>query len=190
MSEAANPQSQNTTGVATDAMGNPVIDPTKNVLDLVGAAIQRQDDLRSMELSYIREMIRTRDAHARELRHAESERLDAIRAVDVNAVQRAAEVQQEAANALAQTVAASAEAMRTQVASTTQATQTSQATALEPITKAIEDLRRAQYETQGQKNQVVESHASGANIGVWLAAALGTMGVLTSLLTLLVLLLR
>jgi hypothetical protein len=34
---------------AIDASGNPVVDPTKNVLDLVAAAIQRQDDLRLSE---------------------------------------------------------------------------------------------------------------------------------------------
>lgn len=34
-------------GFAVDASGNPVVDPTKNVLDLVTAAIQRQDDLRA-----------------------------------------------------------------------------------------------------------------------------------------------
>jgi hypothetical protein len=36
-------------GLATDSQGNPVVDPTKNVLDLVAAAIQRQDDLRAVE---------------------------------------------------------------------------------------------------------------------------------------------
>src|SRR5580765_3501320 len=48
-----NPQSQVPTGLATDALGNPVIDPTKNVLDLVAAAIQRQDDLRHAESTAI-----------------------------------------------------------------------------------------------------------------------------------------
>lgn len=33
-------------GLPADAQGNPAIDPTKNVLDLVHAAIKRQDDLR------------------------------------------------------------------------------------------------------------------------------------------------
>lgn len=33
-------------GEGVDKHGNPVVDPTRNVLDLVKAAIQRQDDLR------------------------------------------------------------------------------------------------------------------------------------------------
>jgi hypothetical protein len=33
-------------GLGVDAAGGPVVDPTKNVLDLVAAAITRQDDLR------------------------------------------------------------------------------------------------------------------------------------------------
>jgi hypothetical protein len=44
-------------GLATDAKGNPVVDPTKNVLDLVTAAIQRQDDLRVAESRALREKI-------------------------------------------------------------------------------------------------------------------------------------
>lgn len=41
-------------GPSTDAHGNPVVDPTKNVLQLVAAAIQRQDDLRKAESEAIR----------------------------------------------------------------------------------------------------------------------------------------
>lgn len=52
-----NPQSQQVTGLATDVQGNPVIDPTKNVLNLVTAAIQRQDDLRAAERDAIRERV-------------------------------------------------------------------------------------------------------------------------------------
>lgn len=33
-------------GIPVDALGGPTIDPTKNVLDLVDAAVRRQDDLR------------------------------------------------------------------------------------------------------------------------------------------------
>lgn len=44
-------------GPSTDAANNPVVDPTKNVLDLVGAAIQRQDDLRAADAAAIREQI-------------------------------------------------------------------------------------------------------------------------------------
>jgi len=50
-------------GPGVDAQGQPVVDPTKNVLDLVEAAIRRQDDLRNVEAVNIRrdldEKIRT-----------------------------------------------------------------------------------------------------------------------------------
>jgi phage-related protein len=40
---------QGSAGPSTDRFNDPVVDPTKNVLDLVTAAIQRQDDLRAAE---------------------------------------------------------------------------------------------------------------------------------------------
>jgi hypothetical protein len=39
-------------GLAVDRFGGPVVDPTKNVLDLVQAAIRRQDDLRDAEAKF------------------------------------------------------------------------------------------------------------------------------------------
>ena len=50
-------------GVGVDSKGNPVVDPTRNVLDLVGAAIERQDDLRLAESKAIREQIAALDKH-------------------------------------------------------------------------------------------------------------------------------
>jgi hypothetical protein len=132
-------------GPGVDAAGQPVIDPTRNVLDLVAAAIQRQDDLRDAESRHLREMAGLREEYAAELRRTEAARLDAIRAVDVGAVQRAAEVQAQVANALASQVATSADAFR--VALSAQ---------LEPLQRDIADLRKTQYEQAGQKAQVVE----------------------------------
>ena len=147
-------------GPGVDRYGVPVIDPTKNVLDLVRAAIQRQDDLREMSAAHAREMqsaetrrmdekAELRAEHGKELRQIETARLDAIRAVDVNAVQRAAEVQATQAGALAAQVATTADAFRASLAA-----------ALAPIQASIEDLRRAQYEAQGQKTQVVETSSA------------------------------
>ena len=155
-------------GPAADRFGNPVWDPSRNVLDLVAAAIARQDDLRKMESGYLAQISTIREEHARyiaelraeyvrELREAETARIDAIRAVDVGAVNRAAEVSATQAATLATQVATSAEALRGQVEAARQQTATALAAALEPIQKDIQDLRRAQYEAQGQKTQVVET---------------------------------
>jgi hypothetical protein len=98
-----------------DSKGNPAIDPTKNVLDLVEAAVRRlndilelslkrQDDLRKLgdsesriRVEHIRDILdeRTKRLDANELlraeyedklRKAEASRLDAIRIVDTNNV--------------------------------------------------------------------------------------------------------
>jgi hypothetical protein len=154
-----------------DRFGTPVIDPTQNVLDLVNAAIKRQDDLREMQSAHVTQLGQLREDHARyitelraqygtELRQAETARIDAIRAVDVGAVNRAAEVSATQAATLATQVATSAEALRGQVEAARQQTATALAAALEPIQKDIQDLRRAQYEAQGQKTQVVETSAT------------------------------
>jgi hypothetical protein len=162
---------QEKTGLGVDSSGGPVVDPTRNVLDLVSAAIKRQDDLREAESRHIREMVKVRSEYDTELREAESARIDAIRRVDVEAVQRAAEVQANQQTVLANQVAAAAEAMRTQVAAAATAAATALGAALEPIIKDIADLRRAQYEAQGQKTQVVETQAHGASTNMWVGLA-------------------
>ena len=181
-----------TPGIGVDASGGPVVDPTQNVLDLVAAAIKRQDDLREAESRHVREMAEQRDKFQRDisdlranfaatLARAETERINAIRAVDVQAVQQASTVQETRATALAAQVAASAEAMRSQVAAAAQAAATSLAAALEPVQKDIADLRRAQYEAQGQKAQVVEARSSTgalwAGVGGVIAIILAALAV-------------
>jgi hypothetical protein len=157
-------------------------DPTKNVESLVEAAMRRQDDLREMQARYTGQIGEMRETHAQyvaELRaeyetrlsEAESDRINAIRAVDVGA-----------AAILANQVAASAEALRGQVEAARQQTATALAAALEPIQKDIQDLRRVQYEGQGKQGQVIESRdvqaASRLNINVVLGAGALLLGFL------------
>ena len=143
-------------------------DPTANVISLVDAAMKRQDDLRDMEAGYVSRIGQMREDHATyvaemrtryesELRRAESARIDAIRAVDVGAVNRAAEVAATQAGALASQLIATAEASRVQVAAAAAASVTSLAAALEPIQKDIRDLRDAQSRGLGVKEQVTET---------------------------------
>jgi hypothetical protein len=158
-------------GAAVDSQGRPTRDPTENVRALTEAAVQRLDDLASLRAEYDKRLVDQRNRFNasidkqrvryerelresdKELRKAESDRIDAIRAVDVGAVQRAAEVS-----------AAQAEALRNTVAAAAAAAATALGAALDPIQKDIADLRRAQYEAQGQKAQVVE--ARGVTTGV------------------------
>jgi hypothetical protein len=154
------------------------MDPSPNVLDLVKAAIERQDDLRRGESTHVRQLIETRgqyetqlrasDRHEAELRamyeeklrEKETARIDAIRAVDVGAVTRAAEVSATQAATLATQQQASADALRGQVEQARIATADALAQALAPITKSIEDLRAAQYQQQGEKSSKVETSSS------------------------------
>lgn len=149
-------------GLGVDAYGGQVVDPTANVIalvraeskrldDLVAASTRRQDDLRTMESKHQTEKDDLRSHFYESLRAAETARIDAIRAVDVGAVAAAANVSATQATTLANTVASSAEALRNQVASAAQAQSVALAAALDPIQKDIADLRRAQYEAQGQK---------------------------------------
>jgi hypothetical protein len=171
-------------GAGVDSEGRPVLDPTKNVLDLVEASIKRQDDLREMEGKHLREILNIRAEFARELREAESARLDAIRAVDVGAVNRAAEVSATQAATLATQVATSAETLRTQVAAAATAAATALAAALEPIQKDIQDLRRAQYEVQGAKANVGETRLNlGALLGGLSVAMVLVFGILSLVLS-------
>ena len=151
----------------------PQIDPTKNVLDLVRAETKRQDDLRGLDGHWRDKMDALRERHATEIARKESDRIDAIRAVDVGNVQRAAEVQSDQQGVLAATVAASAEALRAQVASTAVAFDAKLTLALDPIQKRIDGLSQAQYEAQGSKAQVVEQRAavSGTTVIVTVALA-------------------
>ncbi len=180
-------------GPGIDSRGNAVLDPTRNVLDLVDAAMRRQDDmrrsdqrrqddLREMESKHHREVSDMRHNYEGELRRAESERLNSIRAVDQGQVQRTADVQTQVASALAAQVVATADAFRVTLTA-----------ALEPIQKDIADLRKTQYEQAGQKAQTIEKGTGNrawvglviAGLAALSAGFLGTAGIaITVVLTL------
>lgn len=83
-------------GIGVDPYGGALIDPTKNVLDLVNAANKRQDDLREMhdrciaaEIEVVKETVRwmeklsdAHQAHDREIHLMEQQKLAAFRASD------------------------------------------------------------------------------------------------------------
>jgi len=194
--------SQIPSGPAIDAHGHVALDPTENVKLIVSSAVRRGDDLRNSESRHTREILKLhtqrsddlRTAESRhlreistlranfyeELRDAEADRIDAIRAVDVGAVNRAAEVAATQASTLATQVAVSAETLRTQVQATAAAGVVGLTAALEPIQKDIQDLRKAQYEAQGQKTQVIETHAKGGNVGMWIGLGIAAVVGLSS----------
>jgi hypothetical protein len=178
---------EGSSGPATDQSGNPVIDPTKNVLDLVEAAVARINDLMALVASHDTEIRNLERAHAKELRQLEAERINAIRAVDVAASQQQQKDAEVRASALAKQVSDAAEQQRGQVAAAATAAATSLAAALVPIQERLAELTRLQYEQQGQKQQVVEGRAQGGTVGMWagvgVAAVFGILTIVALLLS-------
>lgn len=81
------------------------IDPTQNVKELVALEMRRQDDLRDAEARRVDDLMELRADYDAQLRIAEAKRIDAIRAVDVNAVSVASERANQQASVLANQVA-------------------------------------------------------------------------------------
>jgi len=137
-------------GLGVDRQGNPVIDPTANVLSLVEAAVKRLDDLHESNMRRLDEQLSAHIEHARELANAEAKRIDAIRAVDVGAAAVDREKATAQASVLAAQVATSAETLRTLVASTAAAQAQQQAQLFTPITDRLALLEKSQYEIRGK----------------------------------------
>lgn len=179
-------------GPATDAYGTTVIDPTANVIRDINAAVRRLDDLANKESKFnirlhkqevysarqenrhLREIVHIKSEYQTKIAKAESRRINAIRAVDVQAVASARLEAEGRATALASQVALSAEAMRVQVAASAAAAATALLGEIGPLKKDIADLRQVQYETAGGKAQGTESQGGyRAWMGIAIAAFIG-----------------
>lgn len=126
-------------------------DPTYNVMQLVLAAVKRLDDLREADNRRIDETLHLRSEFYERLDTAESRRIDAIRAVDVNAVAVASERQAAAATVLANQVAQSADALRTLVSTTAAAIAEQQRQQMTAVTDRLTVVERSQYEGRGKE---------------------------------------
>lgn len=117
-------------------------------------AIKRLDDLRDAESRRVNEQMQLRAEYSIQLGVAEAKRIDAIRAVDVNAVSVANERATAQAAVLANQVSASAETLRSLVAATaaTVAQQLAQVSA--GIADRLSALEKSQYEGAGSKGGI------------------------------------
>ncbi len=113
------PRRRGRLGIGVDALGGTVIDPTENVVALVKANKERNDDLRRLidksvhsEIKHLRAEVKLRAKHQMQMAKAESGRLDSIRMIDAQAVQVAAAQAQTAIQTLATTASTSAETIR------------------------------------------------------------------------------
>jgi len=110
----------------TNASTSPVIDPTKNVLEHVAAAVRRLDDVAALreELSRertenLRREMELRAQHAVQISTAEARRVDALRELDrletrsqTEQARQVAATLQSATEVMAQKLAAIAETIR------------------------------------------------------------------------------
>ena len=147
--------------MSDDTKQEILLDPSNNVRSIVDRAVDRINDLRhaeqirvnealDAERRRVNEIMSLRGEFAAQLNLAEAKRIDAIRAVDVNAVSVANERATAQAAVLANQVAASAETLRALVAATA-ATQAQQlATLTSQLTDRLSSLEKAQYENKGQ----------------------------------------
>lgn len=137
--------------------GELTIDPTENVKALQEASNKRQDDLRDDLKEYVvvrleaaEKISQLRADHQKEIRAAESARIDSIRQVDVTAARTAEERQLTAIQVLATQAAANAENLRNTVNSTaaTIAKQTSDT--IGQLIERIAALEKSSYEGKGK----------------------------------------
>jgi hypothetical protein len=100
---------QGRAGIGVDTYGGSTVDPTKNVLDLVEAANQRQDDLRKADVlriegelhafkDFLKELMAAHDKRYEQRYEAQQKALDAAFTAQKDAVSTAMVAQKEASN--------------------------------------------------------------------------------------------
>lgn len=112
-------------GIAVDAEGGAVIDPTENVKDLMAASLDSLADLRKADkelsdakMAHLKEMADLRAKHADQLRTSDLKAADKTREVDVMAAAASATALATAVSALQATSDRNTETLRNQVADT------------------------------------------------------------------------
>lgn len=145
-------------GLGVDYRGELAFDPSQNVQDLNEASGRRQDDLREAtnrlydaRIAHIEDMMILRADYQARLEVAESKRIDAIRAVDVNAVAVERQRSSDQASVLATQVQQSAEALRSLVATTQASVAQAQQQIANTLSARITTLEQAQYEGKGKQ---------------------------------------
>lgn len=145
-------------GIAVDAQGGTVTDPTANVRALNEASIKRIDDVQYVyrllamsELSKVQAIADLRAEYDREIRELESDRLDKIRQVDVLAGNTAADRALIAIQTLAATTTANAETLRSMVANTATTIAQQTANTVTQQNERIASLEKSSYTGMGKQ---------------------------------------
>lgn len=135
---------------------NEYSDPTYNVLQLVNAAVKRIDDIRDLvsksnkrEKKALRRELKLHVKYGEKLSMAESNRIDAIRQVDVAAAQTERDGAGQRALVLANQLTTSAETLRALVSSTAATIAAQMQQTNTQFAERITQLEKAQYEKTG-----------------------------------------
>lgn len=140
----------------------------KRIDDLIAAAVMRMTEKIDSVALRLDSMSALRASHIEQLALAEAKRIDAIRAVDVNAVSIANERATQQAVVLANQVAASADALRTLVSTTANTVATQLQQLQTQLSDRISALERSQYTTSG-------SSGGMRDMWGWVFAAVGVI---------------
>lgn len=134
-------------------------DPTPNVLDLVNAAERRQDDLRQAEVRYndLRDIhkqaiARLREEYQEKLAEKESSRLDSIRQVDREDVNKTALAAQQAIKTLADQTTALKDTLQLQVANAATMVENRQQAFATEVNKRLSNLELQYSEGKGKSD--------------------------------------
>jgi hypothetical protein len=145
-------------GLGVDASGEPVIDPTKNVIALTEAANKRQDDLRRLtrelydrDIAHLKEIVGLHSHYQDRVSQAEQGRIDSIRQVDREEVKQMRLEAQSAIKALADTTLTMADTLRNQNQATATTLAKSQQDQWSEMNKRLSALELGSSEGRGQK---------------------------------------
>lgn len=131
----------------------PPFDPTRNVLQLVEAAVKRLDDIQMLQMHGLNAKLDAHIEYERQLSKAEKGRIDAIREMDSKAIEVASAQARESAGMLAKQLTTSIGGLR-EFIETVQASSLSQRNLLvEQLSERISALEKNQYQVQG-KNEI------------------------------------
>jgi len=156
-------------GTGVDAYGGPVFDPTKNVLDLVKASVERIDDMAELRGLLHDEQIasqrviaklrakheatvaRLREEYQEKIQHAESGRIDSIRQVDREEVAKTAVAANTAITTLAKQTTDLQQTLAKQVADTAAAAETRSSAQYNDTNKRLSALELSSSEGKGKQ---------------------------------------
>jgi hypothetical protein len=136
--------------MAENNTSGPVSDPSDAVRLLVAESVGSLEKVLTSEIRRLSEALTTHLAYTKEMSANETKRVNALRAVDINAVAIASSKADAQALVLANQVATSAETLRVLVASTATAVANELRSVSTQLTDRISLLEKAQYENMGK----------------------------------------